>query len=132
MSIPLGEDAIIHTGATSTPTTPVNWINSYTAPRSRPETKRPYYMSAKQTFVGESEDTYQLQGDEDLADAGQQVLRDAYDSGDPVFLKILPDGTNGWKQQCRVSQHESRGPSPDDPPGVTFNLVGIAARVAIP
>lgn len=127
MPIPLGEDAVIHVGITSSPATPVYGINSYTAPRSRPETVRKYFMMAAQTFVGESEDSIQLQGDYNQADAGQDIIRAAYISGDEIWVKILPDGTNGFTQKVRVSQAELRGPSPDDPPGTTFQLVGTEA-----
>jgi len=131
MPIPLGEDAIIHTGTAASPTTPVYGINSYTAPRSRPETVRKYFMMAAQTFVGESEDSINLQGDYNQGDPGQDILRAAYIAGTEVYIKILPDGTNGFEQKCRVSQAELRGPSPDDPPGTTFNLVGTDAPVDV-
>jgi hypothetical protein len=124
MPIPLGEDAIINVGVTTGPTTPVYGINSYTAPRTRPETVRKYFMMAAQTFVGSSEDSVQLQGDYNQADPGQDILRAAYIAGTTVFVEILPDGTNGFEQECRVSQAELSGPSPDDPPGTTFQLVG--------
>ncbi len=129
MPIPLGEDAIIHVGTTATPTTPVYGINSYTAPRTRPETVRKYFMMAAQTFVGESEDSIQLQGDYNQGDAGQDIIRAAYIAGTEIWVKILPDGTNGFTQKVRVSQAELRGPSPDDPPGTTFQLAGTEAPV---
>jgi len=132
MPIPLGEDAIIHVGATSGAiTTPVLGINSYTAPRTRPETTRKYFMMASQTFVGPSEDTIQLQGDYNYNDPGQDLIRAQYIAGTEFYVKILPDGTNGFSQKVRASQAELRGPSPDDPPGTTFQLVATADPVDI-
>jgi hypothetical protein len=81
-------------------------------------------MMAAQTFVGSSEDSVQLQGDYNQGDAGQNVIRAAYVAGTEIWVKILPDGTAGFTQKVRVSQAELSGPSPDDPPGTTFQLVG--------
>lgn len=131
MPIPLGEDALITVGATATPATQVLGVNSYDAPRSRPETIRKYFMMAAQHFVGESEDTVQLQGDYNQGDAGQDAIRAAYVAGTEIYVQILPDGTNGFKQKTRVSQCPLRGPSPDDPPGVTFNFVATDAPVDV-
>lgn len=131
MAVPLGSDAIIHIGVTSSPTTPVGSLNQWENPRSRPETTRAYYMEPKQTFVGESEDTLQLQGDYNQGDAGQAIIRTAYKNGTTVFVKVLPDGTNGFTQEFRVSQSPTRGPSPDDPPGCTFNFVAVDAPVDV-
>lgn len=122
MPIPLGEDAIIRFGLTAPPTTEVLGINSWDAPSQRPETTRKYFMMPAQTFVGAPEDTFQLQGDYNQADPGQVAIRSAYRSGAEGYLEILPDGTNGFYQKVRVTQAPHRGPSPDDPPGVTFNF----------
>jgi hypothetical protein len=130
--IPLGGDALITVGATSTPATQVGGINSYNLTQDRATTTRKYFMEAARVFVGESVDTWELGGDYSVGDSGQDFIRAAYIAGTAFFIQVLVDGTEGFKQNVISSHAELRGPSPDDPPATTFQFGGQAAMIPVP
>ncbi|MBA2458722.1 MAG: hypothetical protein H0V43_07180 [Gemmatimonadales bacterium] len=118
----LGEDAIIHSGATATPADPVSHIESYSRPVNRPLTTRAVFMAAAAiSFPGAREVTLTLTGLLSLGDTGQNNLRTAEANGTPVYVKLWPDGLAGIIAPYRVA---SRGldAAADGPTEVSFDL----------
>lgn len=64
------------------------------------------------------------------SDTGQSAIRTQFLSGGTIYARVLPDGTNGFKVQCRVESFELSS----DPSGAaTFSasLQSIAAPSAV-
>jgi hypothetical protein len=127
----LGEDAIIHSGATATPADPVSHIESYSRPINRPITSRAVFMlAAALSFPGAREVTLTLNGLHSHGDTGQNNLRTAESGGTVAYVKLLPDGTNGITAPYRVA---SRGldAAADGPTEVSFDLGLDGTEVAV-
>jgi len=60
----------------------------------------------KRRIQGLKEIMIKLDGQWDTATA-QVDIRDAFDSGDDVYVKVLFDGTNGYKVACMVTDYEA-------------------------
>lgn len=62
------------------------------------------FGASRRTFLaGMPGGNWGLGGFYDTLDTlGQRVLEDAYDDGSNVYIKVLYDGINGWRQQVKV------------------------------
>jgi hypothetical protein len=63
-------------------------------------------------------------------DPGQTLLRDAELAGTSVFVTILPDGTNGFMQECMVASL-SGDASPEGFQENGFELTAVAAPTIV-
>lgn len=120
--VPLGEDAILHSGTTATPTDPISDIESYSRPINRPITTRAVFMRASaHQFRGARDVTLTLNGLKSVGDTGQGNLITAENDGTDVYVKLLPDGTNGITAPYRVASRGLDG-NADGPAEVSFDL----------
>jgi predicted secreted protein len=88
------------------------------------------------TYVGRvqglKDTSYKFSGFWKYNDAtGQVVIQNAFLNDTALYVKILPDGTNGWKQQVRVSNFEISA-AVDGGVEVSFDLEGTGAVTAQP
>lgn len=58
----------------------------------------------------------------DPADPGQNIIKDAYDSGATIWASILEDGTNGEKWPVIVTAWNRDRNADDNVPNVSFTL----------
>lgn len=121
-TVPLGEDAILHAGTTASPADPVSDIESYSRPINRPVTTRAVFMRQNaHQFRGAREVTLTLNGLKSVGDTGQGHLITGEVDGTDVFVKLLPDGTNGITAPYRVASRGMDGAA-DGPTEVSFDL----------
>ncbi len=76
--------------------------------------------------------SYSLSGFYEPADTtGQVVIEDAWMNNTDLFVKVLPDGTNGFRQQVVVDSFDTDGEA-DGGVELSIELSGAAAMVAVP
>jgi predicted secreted protein len=56
----------------------------------------------KTRIQGLRDGTFDLSGDYESADTAQTTIQTVFNSGASIYIKYLPDGTNGWKAECKV------------------------------
>ncbi|HEU4588139.1 MAG TPA: hypothetical protein VFS11_05810 [Gemmatimonadales bacterium] len=122
-TVPLGPDAVITVSTTSGGTySPISDLDNYSFGNKRNTTKRSRFQNATQlTVSGSTDRTLTLSGMNSVGDTGQGVLKAAFTSQDDVFIKLLPDGTNGWTIQGKVSDASYSG-KPDDAGEASFEI----------
>jgi len=75
--------------------------------------------------------TYSLSGFYNPTDTnGQVAIRNAWLNDTPLFVQFLPNGTNGFRQEVRVSSYEVSA-SADGAQEVSIELEGTGAIVAV-
>lgn len=83
-------------------------------------------------FQGLKDITYSLSGLRLTSDTtGQGRILTAWEDGSELHIKVLPDGTNGHKQQVVVSSFDEEG-SADSEVGLSIELEGSDTITAIP
>lgn len=76
--------------------------------------------------------SYSLSGFYEPGDTtGQVVIETAWMNGSDLFIKVLADGTNGFRQQVVVDSFDTDGEA-DGAVEVSIELSGAAAMVAVP
>lgn len=70
-------------------------------------------------------------GHYDASDTGQSAIQSAFINGTDLYVRVLPDGTNGYKVKCKVSTFEL---NPELTGTSTFSatFVTIEAPTAVP
>lgn len=82
--------------------------------------------------AGEIVDTYSLSGLYDPADTGgQNVLRSARDNGTTIILVVKPNGTTGYRQECRVTEYTDSGDADGEYVEASFDLEAVGPRTNI-
>lgn len=119
---PLGSSVVIHVGATSTPVTPLGGVESWEYGDDVPTTKHDWYAQPTSIAVGKHSRTITLTCTYESADTGQMVLFAAKISSAVIWVKILPDGTNGETLPVRVTSAPITGPDVNDYSRVVFTL----------
>ena len=104
----LAEETILEVASTLVGTySPISDINSASRPSSRQTSSYPVLMRATaHTIPGAREVSLTLNGYLSKGDTGQDMLRSAEAAGTTVFVRILPDGTNGETREYRVGSRE--------------------------
>jgi hypothetical protein len=86
---------------------PISDLNSITRGSNRQIDTFPVFQRATAYSIpGAREVTLTLNGFLSKADTGQDMLRTAETGNTTVFIKVLPDGTNGQYQEFRVGSRE--------------------------
>jgi hypothetical protein len=117
-----GSVAVLHVGATSTPITPVGGTSTWDHVADSPQATHDYYMQPSVISVGKITRTITLNNDYETADSGHAVLYAAFISKATIWVKILPDGTNGETLPVKVSHQEIHGPDVNGHTTVTWTL----------
>lgn len=95
------------------------------------------------TFVFGNPDAYVKAGDKDHSyglaglyspedTGGQNVLKTAYGAGSDVWLQVIPDGTDGWMEKCKVTEYSGSAARDGDYVEVAFQLEGVGTTVDVP
>ena len=131
-AIVLGEDAVISACATEAGTyEPISDINSYTYNVNRNVNNFPVFQRTTAHGVAAAREVaLTLSGFYSLADSGQDLIRDGEAAGTNVFVKLLPDGTNGIQLECRVASIQHSG-TPDAPGEVSFEFAAAGVPTAV-
>ena len=86
----------------------------------------------RKRIYGLKDRSLSLSGDLDLSDSnGQVLLSDAIDDGTNVFIKYLPDGTNGWQVEFLVENFDMQS-TPDGKNEFSCSLQATGDATAIP
>jgi hypothetical protein len=114
--------------------TEISDITNYEATHGseEPTEVRVFHQAEPHVRGGGKTDEYSMDGLLNLADAnGQNVLREGYETGDPVLLRILPDGINGHYQPVIVTEYSDSGEADGDYVRVSFAARRAGARVGV-
>lgn len=85
----------------------------------------------QRALQGLKEFTVSLSGDYDGGDTtGQNVIRSAWVNGTDLYVKVLPDGTNGWSGKVQVTSINTT-PTVDGKAETSFELVSDGAVTVI-
>jgi predicted secreted protein len=74
---------------------------------------------------------FSIEGDYEPSDTAQSALRTAFTSGATVYIKILFDGTNGYKCACKVYSWNAQ-PVVDAKTSFSAELKSVAAPTFLP
>jgi hypothetical protein len=118
-------------GLTSTPTTPVGGNVTWTYPMDSPVTTRDYYGQASFVSVGKEAIIMDVTCDYESGDAGQAILFGARLSRATVWLKLLPDGTNGETTPFKVASPSIAGPDVNQFDTASFRLTQFGPPVVV-
>lgn len=127
----LSSASVVTVGATSTPVTPLGGLLSWTWSESAPTTERRYIGQAASTAVGPASRTITLNFDYEAGDTGQKFLHDTRTSGALMYIKALPDATNGETCPVKIATREVSAPDSDGYQTATFTLNQFAASVVV-
>lgn len=106
-----GSVAVLHVGTTSgTVTTPVGGNKTWDWVGDSPQTTDDFYGQASVISVGKTTRTITLNVVYETADSGHAILYAAFISKATIWVKILPDGTNGEILPVKVGHQEIHGP----------------------
>ena len=126
-----GTVAIIHVGATSSPVTPLGGLSTWTYVGDTPQQTHDYYGQASVISIGATSRTVNLTNDYETADSGHAVLYAAFISKATIWIKFLPDGTNGETLPVKVAHQEVNGPDVNNHTQVAWTLVQQAAPATV-
>lgn len=85
------------------------------------------------TFTRKNARTFDGAGVRDPADTtGQNIIAAGYESGDVIYVQVLPDGTTGYRYPVRVTAWGEQRSADDNAQRYTFSLKQTGARVAVP
>lgn len=132
MAVSLGQDFLVKVGATTgaTPDT-VGSMHTFSKSSSRKSDAFPIFDATLPiTIPGTREQTYSMQGYLDEADTGQDTLRAAEAADTTVFLTVTRDGTNGFKQECRVTSF-TYNTTPEGLQEISYEFVAAAAATIV-
>lgn len=112
---------------------PVNDMNRFDRNTTRSTTRQRVFMKARAYLLrGAREFTSAISGFKNLADPGQQMIRDAMETDVIVSLRILPDGVNGISQDFYVGRQTSGAtPEPTDMQTHGWELADAADPVMV-
>jgi hypothetical protein len=131
-TVQMGADFVIQAGTTAVgATAPVNDLNSYRKTNTRNNQTFAVFMKTTAYVIpGTRESTWTVSGFLSVGDTGQDHLRTAEEDNTTVFIRVLPDGTNGFTQEVTVgtTTHEA---APEGLQGVSFDFGAAAAAVIV-
>ncbi len=127
----LGTSAVVLVGTTSTPTTPVGGLVSWTYGADTTTTARNYYGQATVNTVGKTNRTPQLTCDYETGDSGQLILSAAIISKATIYIRVLPDGTNGETLPVKVSGGSIAGPDVNGFSTISYTLAQQSDPVVV-
>jgi hypothetical protein len=135
----LGDAAIIsvapNSGTEAAPVAgtyiPVSDLNSVSKNSTRNVTTSPVFgrLTAYQ-IPGSRDQSYSLGGFLSAGDSGQALIVSNEQANTTFFVKVLPDGTNGWSQAVKCGSRTFNA-TPEGLQGVTFALSGVADPVVV-
>lgn len=136
MSLPTtpaqGSALVIQVSATGAGAkTNVNGMSRYSRRASRGVTTTQVFMrAAPYRAVAPRDAGFTISGVLITGDPGQTMLRDAEIAGTSVFVTVLPDGVNGFMQECMVAS-VSGDASPEGFQENGFELTAVAAPTIV-
>ena len=90
-----------------------------------------FQRATAHSVPGAREVTLTLNGYLSKADTGQDMLRTAESGDTTVHVKILPDGTNGERQEYRVGSREWSAEAGGGLQAISFELGAAADPVVV-
>lgn len=131
-TVQLSEAAVITVSATLAGTySPISDLTSVSRPITRQtQSFTVLQRSTAYTIPGGREVTLTLNGFFSKGDTGQDLLRSQEAAGLTVFVKILPDGTNGENREYRVGTREWSTDA-EGLQAVSFELSAVGDAVAV-
>lgn len=103
----------------------------YSKRGGRPTTRTAVFGSAvPRSSKGTRDVTFTLTTLQNPTDPGQAILYTAEETNASVWIHVLPDGSNGFKQECTITSN-NHDADPDTTQSTTFECTAVAARVAI-
>ena len=134
--MPLGVPAkssalVILVGVTATPTAPIGGLLSPNYVGDRPTSNRDYHGQASFVVNGKIVKSASVNCDYETGDTGQKILHDAWVSGNTIYYKYMPDGTNGETLPVQVSHEELSSPDANGVQQITWTLNQVADAVVV-
>ncbi len=127
-----GSSAIINVGTSAgTVTTVLGGISTWDWVGDSPQTTHDYYQQPSVISIGQTARTITLNNDYETADSGQPILFAAFISKATIWIKILPDGTNGETLPVKVAHQEIHGPDANNHSTANWTLVQQAAPTTV-
>lgn len=127
----MGADFVIQSSPDDTTYSAVNDLNSYRKTNTRNnQTFAVFMKTVAYVIPGTRESTFTVSGFLSVGDTGQDNLRTAESGNTTCFIKVLPDGSNGFKQEINVgtTTHEA---TPEGLQPASFDLAAAAAGTII-
>lgn len=110
---------------------PVSHINSYSRNSNRTISQFPAFgLDPSIGVPGPREITFTAGGYKSVGDTGQDLLHAAEQNNTTVFVQVLHDGTNGYRQEVRVGSKTANA-APDGLQLITFEFTAVGTAVAV-
>jgi hypothetical protein len=117
------EDFVLKVGTTSGAAgTVVEGVRTFNDSAARTTTNVKIFAGNALSFTAADPRTFEGTLVRDPADAGQNIIKAAYDSGDTIWAQNLEDGTNGEKWPVVVTAWNRDRNADDNVPNVSFSL----------
>lgn len=85
------------------------------------------------TFTRKNSRTFEGGGVRSDSDTtGQDIIAAGYESGDTIYIKVLPGGTSGYRYPVRVTAWGEQRSADDNVQRYTLSLKQNGARVVVP
>ena len=125
------QDTIVQISALGVTYATIANVTGYSATHGQDGETRVRVFGLANAYIraGDLTDSYDLSGLYDIADTdGQNVLRAARDAGTSVFVKVLPDGGDGYLQECNVMEYTDSGEADGEYVECSFSLEAIGTK----
>lgn len=73
-------------------------------------------------ILGIKDNTFTIEGNYETDTNGQGRIRTAYENDTALFVRFLPDGVTGWKQEVKVARYEISGAAGANKQSVSIEL----------
>lgn len=129
-------NVLVQVGAAEAgPYSTIEDVQSYSGTHGTEDATRTRVFGKVNPYVraGDDTDTYDLSGLLNLTDTnGQNVLRDARDNRNTVWLRVMPTGDAvgeaGYVQECNVTEYTDSGDADGDYVEASFSLEGAGPK----
>lgn len=114
--------------------TAITGLTSFDDSADTSDTEIPIFGAADPlAFTRKNARTFDASGVRSDSDTtGQDVIEAAYESGNIIYVKVLPDGSSGYRYGVRVTAWSEQRSADDNVQRFSFSLKQDGARVVVP
>lgn len=118
-------------GTVNPPTTPVGALTGFDYPSEAAANKRDYYGTPTFFARGKKSGTFTFTMDAMSGDSGQQILLNAWITGNTIYAMLKQDLTNGETLPVKVTARPISGSDPNNPTAYSITLSQASDAIVV-